>query len=247
MIQAERRDIMSETIYNFERVEKKYLLTYAQYQEFLNRISPYIEEDTYSRYTICNLYFDTDSYELIRESINKPPYKEKLRLRSYGVVNKKGLVYLELKKKYDSIVYKRRISCTLQEVMDFIECGKKIKENDQIFDEISYFMKFYQPEPKVFLAYDRNAYKGKCNPDLRITFDANIRSRTYDLSLDKGDDGTPYFTDNHVLMEIKVNQALPLWLTAILSHMMIYPTSFSKYGNIYIKNIAKKIGGFAHV
>lgn len=238
---------MSNTVYNFERVEKKYLLNEAQYLEFTRRIASYIEEDTYSNYTICNIYFDTDTFDLIRESINKPPYKEKMRLRSYGVPNKQDTVFLELKKKFDHTVYKRRISCSLKEAEDFWQHGSPIEGNDQIYHELSYFMDFYQPYPKLYLAYDRLAYRGVEDSDLRITFDQNIRSRTYDLNLNKGDYGSPYFEEPTYLMEIKVGSALPLWLVTILSDMEIYPTSFSKYGNIYIKDIAKTTGGFIHV
>lgn len=238
---------MSNTIYNFERVEKKYLLTNAQYLLFKECISPYIEEDTYSNYTICNIYFDTENFELIRESINKPLYKEKMRLRSYGVPKTEDTVFLELKKKYDHTVYKRRISCSLKEADDFYNVGAPIKGNDQVFHEIEYFMEFHQPYPKLFLAYDRLAYRGIENSELRITFDYNIRSRTYDLNLSKGDYGTSYFEEPTYLMEIKVGSALPLWLVNVLSKMKIYPTSFSKYGNIYIKDIATTIGGSVHV
>lgn len=248
MMKSERRLLMNNITYSFERVEKKYLLTPAQYQDFKNRIHTYIEEDTYSHYTICNIYFDTNSYELIRESLRKPPYKEKLRMRSYGTPNKKDTVFLELKKKYDSTVYKRRISCSLEEAQAFLKRGDAIQGNEQVFQEISYFMNFYHPYPKLFLAYDRFAYRGIYEQDLRLTFDFNIRSRTEELDLAYGDYGHPYFPKEDVLMEIKVAQALPLWLVAILSEMKLYPTSFSKYGNIYMKDIAsQQVGGLAHV
>lgn len=239
---------MNNIIYNFERVEKKYILSAQQYQEFKRRIDTNIEEDTYNKYTICNIYFDTDSYDLIRESLNKPPYKEKMRLRSYGIPNEKDMVFIELKKKYDHTVFKRRLSCTLHEAEIFLKYGKAISGNDQVFHEIEYFMNFHHPYPKLYLAYDRSAFRGKIDQDLRITFDFNIRYRNYDLHLSDGDYGEHYFQKKDVLMEIKVAQSLPLWLVDILSDMHIYPTSFSKYGNIYVKDIAlKTIGGTSHV
>ncbi len=234
---------MNHMIHCFERAEKKYLLTKEKQEELLHRISPYIEEDSYGRYTIGNIYYDTDSYELIRTSLQKPPYKEKLRMRSYGIPKKDDTVFLELKKKYDHTVYKRRISCTLLEAERFFTKGRISGGHDQITHEILYFMNFYQPKPKVYLAYDRTAYQGRYDKGLRITFDQQIRSRTYDLQLDKGDYGKPYFYHQEVLMEIKTAYALSLWLTAILSQMQIYPASFSKYGSIYTRDIAKKETG----
>ncbi len=234
---------MNHMIHCFERAEKKYLLTKEKQEELLHRISPYIEEDSYGRYTIGNIYYDTDSYELIRTSLQKPPYKEKLRMRSYGIPKKDDTVFLELKKKYDHTVYKRRISCTLLEAERFFTKGRISGGHDQITHEILYFMNFYQPKPKVYLAYDRTAYQGRYDKGLRITFDQQIRSRTYDLQLDKGDYGKPYFHHQEVLMEIKTAYALSLWLTAILSQMQIYPASFSKYGSIYTRDIAKKETG----
>lgn len=225
----------------FERVEKKYLLTKSQYTELVNRMKDKIKPDNYTNYTICNIYFDTHYYDLIRESIEKPQYKEKLRLRSYGVPKKGDQVYLELKKKCESIVYKRRIGTTLLEAQNYLKHKEPLKKDTQIVHELNYFMQFHEPEPKLFLAYDRSAFCGIEDEDLRITFDFNLRSRTYDLSLETGDYGDMYFKEAMVLMEIKVLHAFPLWLVDILSDMKIYPTSFSKYGNIYKKDIAESL------
>lgn len=217
----------------FERIEKKYLLTREKYNLLLEAIEPYMRADDYGKHTIGNVYYDTDTYELISRSIEKPKYKEKFRVRSYGVPKPEDKVFLEIKKKYKGIVYKRRVSMTLREAEDYLERGIKPKKEGQILKEIDYFISYYKPEPKVYLAYDRVAYFGKENKEIRITFDHNIRSRDCNISLGEGDYGTPLLDAYHYLMEIKVPGAMPLWLSKILSELEIYPTSFSKYGNVY--------------
>jgi len=224
----------------FQRVEKKYLLPQDTYEELLNRIEPYMQLDKFGRYTICNIYYDTDTFDLIRNSIEGPKYKEKLRLRSYGIPEANDKVYLELKKKYKGTVYKRRISMKLSEAENYLENGVKPIKDSQILHEIDYFIQFYQPKGKLYLAYDRRAYFGKEDSCIRITFDNNIRSRYNDLDLALGDYGTQTLEQGLYLMEIKVSQALPFWLARTLSELSIFPTSFSKYGTIYKQNMIEE-------
>lgn len=219
----------------FQRVEKKYLLTIEKSCELLKHLRPYIELDQYGLHTICNIYYDTDQFDLIRRSIEKPPYKEKLRLRSYGIPDKDDKVFLEIKKKWEGVVYKRRISLTLAEAKAYLEDQKPLGRQGQIEQEMDYFIKFYQPRPKMYIAYDREAYFGRENPGLRITFDRNIRSREEDLQLELGDAGKLLLDKGSRLMEIKAENAMPIWLVHILSELEIYPVSFSKYGTIYKK------------
>ena len=226
----------------FERFEKKYMLDRETYNLLLEAIEPYMRMASYGKHTIGNIYYDTNTYELIRHSIEKPVYKEKLRLRCYGVPNEESTVYLELKKKYDGIVYKRRIALTLTEAEAYLNEGFKPQQDSQILREIDYFISFYNVRPKVYLAYDRIAYFGIEDSDVRITFDHNIRSRQYDLSLGKGDYGEPLLDEYKHLMEIKVKGAMPMWLSKILSDLEIYPASFSKYGNVYKTTILPNRG-----
>lgn len=231
---------MSKTRNIFQRVEKKYLLSGEIYHQLLQRIQPYVTSDEYGFYSIYNIYYDTVQYDLIRHSIEKPSYKEKLRLRSYQIPDDNDTVFLELKKKFNGVVYKRRISLTLKEAEDYLERHIKPDLSCQIFNEIDYFVNFYNPESKLFLAYDRAAFTGMQDPCVRITFDHNIRSRPCDLSLGKGDYGGLILSPSLYLMEIKVLCAMPLWLVNILSDLKIYPVSFSKYGNIYEKSFIEK-------
>ena len=226
---------MENLLYTFERVEKKYLLTKEQYAELFLRLSKYVKEDEYGKSTILTTYFDTENFDIAKHCANKPTYKEKLRLRSYGIPQKKSKVFLEIKKKYDGITYKRRIAMTLEEAENYLYKNILPKKQDQIFNEINYFKKHYRPVPKTVLSYERTAYYGIEDSNLRITFDSNIRQRQSEFSLLKGDNGELILEAGMHLMEIKVLGAMPLWLTKILSDLKIYPTSFSKYGTVYEK------------
>lgn len=223
-------------IASFKRKELKYRLTANQYERLREIIDDrYMTVDKYGLTTICNIYYDTVNYQLIRTSIEKPKYKEKLRLRSYGVPSENTKVFLEIKKKFDGIVYKRRISRSLATMTDYLEKGIHPENEGQILNEIDYFIKHYNVFPRLFLAYDRIAMYGTDDPEFRMTFDTNIRSRTDNLSLAYGDEGELLFDDGTVIMEIKTARSIPMWLAKAMTELKIYPTSFSKYGTIYKK------------
>jgi len=218
----------------FKRYELKYMLTTEQKERVLAAIAPYIRPDKYGRTTIRNLYFDTDTYLLIRRSIEKPVYKEKLRIRSYSKANADSTVFVELKKKYKSVVYKRRISLPEAEAVKWLSGEKHTDKHTQISNEIDYFMEHYGTlHPTVFLSYEREAYYANDGSDFRVTFDDNILCRGEDLSLQSDSYGTPILPESKVLMEIKCSGGIPLWMTEVLSREKIYKTSFSKYGTAY--------------
>jgi hypothetical protein len=226
----------------FNRTELKYLISDEVYQLLRPQLEEYMEADVFSKgretYTICNIYYDTPEHELIRKSIEKPIYKEKLRLRSYGTVGLKDKVFLEIKKKYCGQVNKRRISMRLEEAIRYLETkerekGKRIL-NEQILSEIDYLLHRYpELKPSLYLSYDRAALFGIKDHGLRITFDTNIRTRRQDLGLDRGIYGELLLPAGAWIMEVKINTAAPLWLTKLLSDNHIYPTAFSKYGEEY--------------
>lgn len=224
----------------FKRYEKKYLLDAVQYQKLIKVINEHMKPDKYGRHTICNIYFDTPDFRLIRTSIEKPVYKEKLRLRSYGIPNEDSTVFVEIKKKYDGIVYKRRITMSLRDAYRYLFNGIRAPENSQIKREIDYFISYYRPIPKIYIAYDRVAYFCEEDPNFRITFDSDIRYRDSDLYLEHGDYGENLLDGEYHLMELKIAGTIPLWLTHALSEFKIYPPSFSKYGNIYKKEFCEK-------
>lgn len=233
----------------FNRVEKKYLIDLDTYDKFCEEIEPYMNNDKYcvdgSFYSINNIYYDTDTDELIRRSVDKPPYKEKLRLRSYGVPDIEDKVFLEIKKKFKGIVNKRRTVIKLSKAYDFLDRGIVPNSgsylNKQVVNELKYFIDFYKPKAKLFLKYDRKALFGKEDGNLRITFDKNITTRRYDLRLEAGEYGEQLLEDGKILMEIKTIDSFPIWLTDILSEYEIRNNSFSKYGTEYMKYIQKKL------
>lgn len=234
---------MPKVVTAFKRYEKKYLLTEKQYNNLIKVLKTKMKADHHGQHTICNLYFDTDDYQMIRNSIEKPIYKEKIRIRSYGTPKKEDTVFIELKKKYAGIVYKRRVSMTLQQAEQYIEGGIIPLEvqSSQIMQEIDYMMQFYRPKIKVYIGYNRLAMFGIEDRDLRITFDSNIKWRDNNLSLDEGAWGKPMLKKNQILMEIKTAKAMPLWLTEALTKGGIMPNSFSKYGVCYQEQIAPKL------
>ncbi|MEK8210032.1 polyphosphate polymerase domain-containing protein [Paenibacillus sp. FSL L8-0696] len=231
------------TIEVFNRYENKYLLDNEAYYKFYNQLLEYMELDDFNKqhefYSITNLYYDTEHNTLIRNSLAKPKYKEKLRLRAYGVPNQDTKVYLEIKKKVFGLVNKRRTSLKLNEAYDFVATGMepefKDYMNKQVIEEIKYFLTRYDLQPKVYLSYDRKALFCKNNRDLRITFDTNIRSRRYDLKMEHGVHGEPLLEPGQWLMEVKAENTIPVWLAKMLSEHQMYRTSFSKYGNEYKK------------
>ncbi len=218
----------------FKRYELKFLLTREQQQRILDAMEPYMALDKYGRTTIRNIYFDTDSYRLIRRSIEKPAYKEKLRIRSYRRASPDSEVFVELKKKYQSVVYKRRLSMPERQALDWLCCGKVCPADSQIAREITYFLSHYgELKPTVLLSYEREAYYCRSGGDFRVTFDDNILCRREDISLESAVGGTPLLEEDKVLMEVKTSGAVPLWMTQVLSREKIYKTSFSKYGTAY--------------
>ena len=233
--------------YTFERRELKYRITDAQRAALEATFGARMVPDEHGESTICNIYYDTADYRLIRASLEKPAYKEKLRLRSYGVTEPGGEVFLELKKKYKGIVYKRRITLPEDAAGEFIAGRAPLGEHGQIGREIEYFTAFYAPLlPAVHLSYERSAWFSREDRDLRITFDKNIRFRQEDVSLTLPAGGRRILPEGESLIEIKAAAALPLWLVSELDTLGIYQSTFSKYGEAYKAILAgaqKTFGG----
>ena len=222
----------------FRRMEKKYVISQRQKDRLLNVIGERLTPDEYGESTICSLYIDTPDCLLARNSIEaketNAAYKEKLRLRSYGTPGRNDKVFLELKKKYDGVVYKRRESMTLSEAMNYLVTGSKPFES-QIMNEIDYAMKFYRhPAPAMTVCYERTAYYVKNMPALRITFDSSVRYRPNDTALEEGSHGKLLIPDGVYIMEIKTDGVMPPWLSGALGLCEILPASFSKYGSAYV-------------
>ena len=241
----------------FERVEKKYILSAEQYDDILSLFKKKLQKDSYFLSGVYNIYFDTEHFDLIVQSIDQPVFKEKLRARSYEGYDK---VFFEIKTKlrgrvYDKILVekganhdnnigaKRRVLITRKDYKDlmrgkadFVEVARRkaeSKADEQIAREIDYLVRLFDLKPKIYVHYDRESYKGERG--LRITFDKNLTYRTNRLEFKKNRKDKKYFQDNNVIMEIKALGAMPLWLAHELSARKIYPQQFSKIGSIYNK------------
>ena len=230
------------SISTFKRYEMKFLLTKNQFTALIPRLQPYMNPDEHCQngkdYRIYNIYYDTSDNYLIRTSLSKPYYKEKLRLRSYCVpASPDDKVFLELKKKTAGIVSKRRAAMSLNQAYEFIQSGKRPVTdkyiNEQVGNELEYFLSQNQVHPAAYISYTRMAFFGKEESNFRITFDCDITTRRHDLLLEKGCYGDPLLQEGQYLMEVKISSAVPIWLAELLADLQIYKTSFSKYGTEY--------------
>ena len=219
----------------FQRIETKYLMDEDQYQALRKRLEGMAEVDRYGETPILNIYFDTPDYRLIRTSLEKPAYKEKLRLRSYGVPQDDTQAFIEIKKKFKGVVYKRRIGMSYEDSLAYLCEGRPVKEPSQISGEIDYFMHYYKGiRPAMAVAYDRIAMSGTTDSILRISFDRNIRWRVDHMDLKEGNVGRDILEPGQHLMELKIAGAMSTELAEILSELNIYQVSFSKYGRGYV-------------
>lgn len=226
---------MSDIQMTFKRYEMKYLLDPFKYQRLRRKLEGRLVVDEYGKKTVCNIYYDTPDSRLIRTSLEKPVYKEKLRLRSYGVAQKDGTVFLELKKKYKGVVYKRRETMVLEEATRYLEAGETPGFDSQVLHEINWFLRYYKTiKPAMYISYERIAMYGVEDQELRVTFDTNILWREEKMDLREEAWGNPILEPGQYLMEIKIAGSMPIWLSDILDECEIYPSSFSKYGKAYL-------------
>lgn len=211
----------------FKRYELKYLLNKKEKEEILLAMKPHMKLDDYGRTVIRNIYFDTENFRLIRRSLEKPVYKEKLRIRSYKPVQITDPVFVEIKKKYKSVVYKRRLLLPEKTVMESFRTGEPLPVCSQIGDEIQYFREYYKNlQPSVFLSYEREEFHSLDGSDFRVTFDENILYRRNDISLGSEIYGHPLLGKQQTLMEIKTSGGIPLWMSETLTKHHLYKTSF---------------------
>ncbi|MBO5105865.1 MAG: polyphosphate polymerase domain-containing protein [Clostridia bacterium] len=229
--------------YTFRRYEKKYYITAEQAEALFNKIGDRMTPDEYGETVICNLYYDTTDYLLIRRSLDKPLYKEKLRVRCYGVPDDSSTAFIEIKKKFAKVVYKRRLDTTYKKATDYLKTGET-SLSGQIKNELDWFLKSYDGlAPSTAVFYTRRAFFCRENPELRITLDKDIVWRKTDLDLSYGAYGERIIDENHRLLEIKIPGVMPVWLAHILSELNIFPNSFSKYGRAFL-SFVKEISLF---
>ena len=227
----------------FQRHEIKYMLDSRQCAIVEQAFCAHMRPDPHGESTICNIYYDTPDFRLVRRSLEQPVYKEKLRLRSYGPVFPEERVFLELKKKYKGVVYKRRIELAEDQAMAYMSGSSPLPYDCQIGRELDYFRYFYESlEPAVFLCYDRSAWFCTEDPNLRATFDRNIRWRREEMSLTAAPGGNVLLPPHQALFEVKTAGAIPMWLVEVLDRAGAQKASFSKYGEAYKEFRHERIG-----
>ncbi len=227
----------------FNRVEEKYMITEDQLQAITPTVLRYMHGDEFGLSTICSLYFDTPDMRIIRASIDarKNSYKEKLRLRCYGIPTDDSASFVELKKKYLGTVYKRRFQMPYRSAMNFLT-GHAPAPDTQMGREVAYFLDFYPGiRPTIDIFCERIALFGNDDDDLRLTVDRDLRYRMDDLDLRKGSEGSPIIDKGLYIMEIKASGAFPLWLTELLDRYRIYPRKFSKYRTAFNLELAERL------
>lgn len=233
------------SIKSFRRYECKFLITKSQMDQLLEKLQDLVYKDPYcekkSSYCIANIFYDTPNKDIIRQATSKPKFKEKFRIRCYEEdVKKTSPVFVEIKRKMNQVVTKRRIALSLEELDPFLNGQMVTNKNEyldlQIAKELQYFIKTHDLKPSYYLRYDRIAYYLKEQPSIRITFDFNVIVRDYFLNFTDSTSGKKLLPDDIYILEIKNNGAIPLWLCHILSEIKIYKTSFSKVGRYYQNN-----------
>lgn len=233
----------------FERKETKYIINKATFDDFFHELMTYMNVDEYGLHTIFSLYFDTDNYTFIQHSLTKPVYKEKFRVRSYGVPTEESLLFLEIKKKVSGIVYKRRVPIPYQDYKRWQETGDLPMDvqTTQIGKEVRWlFTQHTDLRPRVLIAYDRLSLFDKEETAFRVTFDQHIRFRQTDLHFSGETQDELVAPEVDVWMEVKALGAYPLWFVSLLAAYDIRKASFSKYAQTYERYLFVK-GGKKHV
>lgn len=227
----------------FQRKEKKYHLSYGKYNRLIKELDLHMTRDEYGLHTINSLYYDTVNYDLISLARRKPNYREKLRIRCYGTDYVNAPYFLEIKKKVNKVIYKRRVDMNFYQVNDFINHGL-LPINNSFSDELTLMevkrILDNNVFPSVMVIYDRIALFDNLDPNFRVTFDFNMRWRKDRLNFLHDDSGSIIAPEVDVIMEVKILKSYPLWFSQLLSELKIFPQSFSKFGEVYKRYILKE-------
>lgn len=222
----------------FTRKEQKYLITVQQYDALVDQMKLHMRPDKNGQngyYTVTSLYFDNADHTIYYETKNKLKFRQKLRLRVYDDADIYDKAFFEIKQKHKKVVNKRRMLLPLSEARRYLKespitsVDQLESSNPQVFQEIDHFRRLYQLHPEMIISYDRHALHGIEDDNLRVTFDLNLRCRNYDLNLEHGSYGKQVIDPNLVVLEVKVDHSVPLWLTRLLQDLQCEQKSASKY------------------
>lgn len=229
----------------FNRFEKKYVLSIDVYHEILDKLllKMNLDKNNVDEFMkVQSIYFDTDNNDYIRNSISKPYYKEKIRIRGYNFIDSDSELFLEVKRKIDGKVNKRRTNIKLSDIDNLIENNTIEYNNEymnkQVLNEINYILNRDHLLPKLFVSYERCALVDN-HSDLRITFDKNITGSSNKISFNIKTD-QQLLNSKLMIMEVKTCYGMPRWLLEIIENNDIKKASFSKYGTSYKNELLKR-------
>ncbi len=244
----------------FERKEMKYRLCATQLESLISAFETRLLPDERGITLVRSLYFDTPAHDLIARSMESPLYKEKLRLRVYGQASEPGTpAFLEIKKKFKGIVYKRRVLVSIGAAHLIIE-GASLSEalaahplndealaaealtphREQIAREIAFFIQRHDARrPSILTQCERQAFTSS-DGDLRVTIDRNLSYKANPQSIADTHFAIPLIPQTEAVMELKCTHALPLWLAGELSAVCAYKQSFSKCGTAYGHSVSEQ-------
>ncbi len=227
----------------FARVETKYLMPLGRLAELESGLRRQgFERMDFGSPMVRSLYWDTPDHALIRASLDRPAYKEKLRLRAYGEPGTADRSYVEIKKKYNGVVFKRRTELPLREAMDGLLSGRLPGEAGQIGREVLWMLRRWGLRPAAVIACNRDAWFCREDPGLRVTVDRDLSFRDWAFDLNDPSPGLPLLPADRRLVEIKASGAFPLWLVRLLNGSGAERTRFSKYGTAYRRYIHPETG-----
>jgi hypothetical protein len=228
------------TIHNFNRFELKYLLSLLQAERFKAALHGYVVPDQHGhnngRYTLSSLYYDSPDLRCYRENEHGLKFRRKLRIRRYEtgeVFTDESPVFLEIKQRYDRVTQKRRTVLPYREALRLCN-DRQIPDHDPgdraLIEEIYGFLWQYNLRPASIVRYERQAFTGtEYDMGLRVTFDTSLSFQARQLHLHEQPSGLPMLPVNSVVMEIKVNERIPYWLTNMIAAHNLQRVGVSKY------------------
>ncbi len=231
-------------IKEYSRYELKYVITEEQRHrlaEFLlDYMQPDVMGDDLGRYNITSLYYDTAEYKAYWDKIEGHKFRRKVRVRVYGnqTITEETPSFAEIKQRRNKTLQKKRVKMPLAAAQALCGAGRTIETatatatEQAVIEEIQYLYYTLQLQPACVVSYDRQAFNGsQFDPGLRVTFDVNLRGRTYDLNLLSSGHAENHFfiPPGWCILEIKVNYRVPLWLTDIIAQQRCTLRRVSKY------------------
>jgi hypothetical protein len=224
----------------FNRFELKYLLTLQQAERVKAALRAYLVPDEHGenggRYVVSSLYYDSPGFRCYWEKLDGLRVRRKLRMRWYEtgeVLTEETPVFLEIKQRVDRVTQKRRTLLPYDQALRL--CNDRrlpdpMPDDEAIVEEIYAFLWQYNLRPASIVRYDRQALIGSdYDIGLRVTFDTSLSFQAQPLHLHEGTNGLPMVHPGLVVMEVKVNERLPHWLTDMIADHNLQLARFSKY------------------